>query len=98
MSPRQHFLQVEAAHSWHLKVEDDACGSRIELLAEKFSSRRIGSDWLIMRAKKSTHRTADAQVVVDNVNGAFRHGSRLHGYSPVGAPHELKTPAYDCLR
>jgi hypothetical protein len=74
MYPRQHLLQVEAAHVGHLKIEDDTGGTGIELLAEKLSSRRIGSDLTIMGTKKSFHRAADAQIVVDNVNCTFRHG------------------------
>jgi hypothetical protein len=88
MSSRQRFLQIEAAHLRHLKVEDNTCGAGIELLIEKLPSRRIGSDLLIVRAKKSPKRTADAQIIVDNVNGTFRHGPRLHVYSPVGVQHE----------
>jgi hypothetical protein len=48
MPSRQHLLQVEATHVWHLEVEDNTGGTGVESLVEEFSRRRIGSDLSIV--------------------------------------------------
>jgi hypothetical protein len=77
----------------HLQVEDNACGARNELFAEKFLWRRISADLVIMGTKQAAEGTAHTKFIVDHVHDGFVHQPTLQRHS---TDVTMKSRLYSC--